>query len=62
MLTDIQINELHQFLQEDIKLLNLTGNEITEQVGCYLENISGLENLSDKELEHLINKIINPPS
>lgn len=62
MLTDIQINELHQFLQEDIKLLNLTGNEIPEQVGCYLENISGLENLSCNELEHLINKIITPSS
>ncbi|MDQ7048952.1 MAG: hypothetical protein Q9M92_05175 [Enterobacterales bacterium] len=44
MLNSIQINQLQQCLIEDIKTLNLSGLEITEQVYIYLENLSGFRN------------------
>lgn len=60
MLTTRQINELHQFLQEDISTLQLSGDEIPERVNFFLENISGVEFLSENEYKYLVDRIINP--
>jgi hypothetical protein len=60
MLTTRQINELHQFLQEDISTLQLSGDEIPERVNFFLENISGVEFLSENEYKNLVDRIINP--
>ena len=60
MLTTRQINELHQFLQEDISTLQLSGDEIPERVSFFLENISGVEFLSKNEYKYLVDRIINP--
>jgi len=62
MLSTSQIIQLHQFLQEDIQLLKLSGNQIPERVGFYLENIPNIEDYPADDLERLINQIINPPS
>lgn len=62
MLNNTQIKKLHQYLQEDIQLLKLSGDQIPERVGFYLENIPSFEDYPTDELETLINKIINPPS
>jgi hypothetical protein len=60
MLTTTQINELHQFLKEDILSLKLSGDEIPERVNFFLENISGVEFLSENEYKKLVDRIINP--
>ncbi len=60
MLTTSQINELHQFLQEDILALKLSNDQIPDRVNFFLENISGVEFLSEKEYEILVDRIINP--
>jgi len=60
MLSTTQINELHQFLQEDIHTLQLSGDEIPERVVFYLDNLSGCELLTGSEYQHLIDRIINP--
>jgi hypothetical protein len=60
MLSNTQINELHQFLQEDILSLKLSGDEIPERVNFFLENISGVEFLSESEYKNLVARIINP--
>jgi hypothetical protein len=60
MLTTTQIIELHQFLQEDIQSLGLSGDEIPERVVFYLDNLSGCELLTEGEYQHLIDRIINP--
>lgn len=60
MLTTRQINELHQFLQEDISTLQLSGDEIPERVNFFLENISGCELLTEDEYKNLVDRIINP--
>jgi hypothetical protein len=60
MLTTSQINELHQFLQEDISLMKLSGDEIPDRVVFYLDNLSGCELLTESEYQHLIDRIINP--
>ncbi len=62
MLNSAQIKQLHQFLQEDIQLLKLSGVQIPERVGFYLENIPNIEDYPADDLENLINMIINPPS
>ena len=59
MLTTIQIIELNNFLQEDIQLLKLSGDEIPERVVFYLDNLSGCELLTEGEYQHLIERIIN---
>jgi hypothetical protein len=60
MLTTSQINELHQFLQEDIQILKLSGDEISDRVVFYLDNLSGCELLTESEYQNLIERIINP--
>ena len=60
MLSTTQINELHQFLQEDIQLLKLSGDEIPERVVFYLDNLSGCELLTEDEYQNLIDSIITP--
>jgi len=60
MLSTTQINELNQFLQEDILSLKLSGDEIPERVNFFLENISGVEFLSESEYKNLVDRIINP--
>ena len=60
MLTTSQINELNQFLQEDILSLKLSDDQIPERVNFFLENISGCELLTEDEYQHLIDRIINP--
>jgi len=60
MLSTTQINELHQFLQEDISLLKLVDDQIPERVNFFLENISGVEFLSESEYKILVDRIINP--
>jgi hypothetical protein len=60
MLSTTQINELHQFLQEDITLLKLVDDQIPERVNFFLENISGVEFLSESEYKNLVDRIINP--
>jgi hypothetical protein len=60
MLTTTQINELHQYLQEDILSLKLSGNEIPERVVFYLDNLSGSELLTEGDYQNLIGRIINP--
>ncbi|WP_077343288.1 hypothetical protein [Pseudocolwellia agarivorans] len=62
MLNTDQIKQLHRFLQEDIELLKLSGDQIPERVGFYLENIPNIEDYPADDLENLINMIINPPS
>jgi len=62
MLNTDQIKQLHRFLQEDIQLLKLSGDQIPERVGFYLENIPNIEDYPAEDLENLINMIINPPS
>jgi hypothetical protein len=62
MLNTDQIKQLHRFLQEDIQLLKLSGGQIPERVGFYLENIPNIEDYPADDLENLINMIINPPS
>jgi len=62
MLSTNQIKQLHEFLQEDIQFLKLSGDQVPERVGFYLENIPDIEDLPASELENLINQIINPPS
>lgn len=62
MLNNTQIKKLHQYLQEDIQLLKLSGDQIPERVGFYLENIPTIEDYPADELETLIHKIINSPS
>lgn len=62
MLNTDQIKQLHRFLQEDIELLKLSGDQIPERVGFYLENIPNIEDYPADDLEKLINMIINPPS
>jgi len=59
MLKTTQIIELNNFLQEDIQLLKLSGDEIPERVVFYLDNLSGCELLSEDEYQHLIERIIN---
>lgn len=54
-----QIKELQQFLQEDIKNLKLSGDQITERVSYYLDNIAGLEMLSEQQYQTLVKRIIN---
>jgi hypothetical protein len=60
MLTTSQINELHQFLQEDILSLKLLDDEIPDRVVFYLDNLSGCELLTESEYQNLIDRIINP--
>ncbi len=60
MLSNSQINELHQFLKEDILSLKLSGDEIPERVVFYLDNLSGCELLTEDDYQHLINRIISP--
>lgn len=60
MLTTSQINELNKFLNEDISLLKLSGDQIPERVVFYLDNLSGCELLTEDEYQHLIDRIINP--
>lgn len=60
MLSTTQIIELHQFLQEDISTLQLSGDEIPERVVFYLDNLSGCELLTESEYQNLIDRIINP--
>ena len=62
MLNTDQIKQLHRFLQEDIELLKLSGDQIPERVGFYLENIPNIEDYPADDLENLINMIVNPPS
>lgn len=60
MFTTTQIIELHQFLQEDISTLQLSGDEIPERVVFYLDNLSGCELLTEDDYQNLIDRIINP--
>jgi hypothetical protein len=60
MLSTKNINELYNYLQEDILLLKLSGDEIPDRVVFYLDNISGCELLTKDEYQHLIDRIINP--
>lgn len=60
MLTTTQINELNQYLQEDIHSLKLSGDEIPERVVFYLDNLSGCELLTEGDYQNLIDRIINP--
>lgn len=60
MLTTSQINELHQFLQEDIHTLQLSGDQIPERVVFYLDNLSGCELLTESDYQNLIERIITP--
>jgi len=59
MLTTNQINELNTYLQEDILSLKLSGDEIPDRVNFFLENISGVEFLSENEYKNLVDRIIN---
>ena len=61
MLSQSEIKELHEFLLEDIKDLELSGDQIPQRVNFYLENIGGLETISDEQYEQLIQKIIDGP-
>ncbi len=58
MLNSGQIKQLQQCLVEDIKLLNLSDLQITEQVYFYLENLSGFETTSSQFLEKTVNLIL----
>jgi len=58
MLNSNQIEQLQQCLVEDIKLLNLSDSQITDQVYLYLENLSGFETTSSQFLEKTINLIL----
>lgn len=60
MLSNSQINELNKFLNEDILSLKLSGDEIPDRVNFFLENISGVEFLSESEYKNLVDRIINP--
>jgi len=60
MLTTKNINELYNYLQEDILLLKLSGDEIPDRVVFYLDNISGCELLTEGDYQNLIDRIINP--
>lgn len=60
MFTTTQIIELHQFLQEDISTLQLSGDEIPERVVFYLDNLSGCELLTEDDYQNLIDRIITP--
>lgn len=59
MLSIQEIIDLNLMLIEDIEELNLANNEIPEKVNYYLENISGLELLSETDLHNHINQILN---
>lgn len=60
MLTTKNINELHGYLKEDILSMGLSGDEIPDRVNFFLENISGVEFLSEIEYKNLVDRIINP--
>ncbi len=59
MLLEKEMKQLSLFLKEDIKILNLSGKEIPERASFYLENISGLESVSEKDFQKLIKQILS---
>ena len=58
MLSDQEIKSLSSFLNVDIKALNLSNDQFQGHVNVYLENIAGLEFLSQNQIQKLIQRII----
>lgn len=59
MLSNKEIKRLSAYLNEDIKKLKLNKSEIQERAVYYLENISGLEVISDDTFQDLMQSILD---
>ena len=59
MLSKQEITNLHNFLIQDIKEFKLSKTQSVDRINFYIENISGLEIISENELQKLVEKIID---
>jgi hypothetical protein len=59
LLSKQEITNLHNFLIQDIKEFKLSKTQSVDRINFYIENISGLEIISENELQKLVEKIID---